>query len=271
VARFYSADEISYVIPRFGPTAKLVRTNLTTQVTETFVSGGVGLWDWSRDGKTLAYFDGYELWLKHQGQGAVSLASYKMQGGRGGGWIDQLAIRFSPSGQYFVFVHTVTTPLTFEIRRASDGAVVWSAPKAELQSPNWATKAVWSRTGDRLYFRQGPDVRTWEPAGTVTTLVAGLKWITTSMSPDGNSIAYAVEEDKSPYTIRVALLNLQTLQSTMLIADRVGAKFASDRLLLYTKAVGGPGGSGVVAYDIKTGVETVLPYDQVIDVWPAGL
>jgi hypothetical protein len=147
---------------------------------------------------------------------------------------------------------------------------MWSRP-ADFFSGNIATKAVWARQRDRLYFRDNEGVRTWEPSGTVTTQVPGLRWITTSLSPDGNSIAYSVQEDKSPYTFRVAVLNLQTLQSRMLIADRVSAQFASDRLLLYTKAAGGLGGSGVVAYDIKTGVETALPYDQVIDVWPAGL
>jgi hypothetical protein len=272
LARFFSADEISYVIPRFGPAANLVRTNLTTHVTETVVSGGAGLWDWSADGKTLAYFAGGQLWLKHQGQRAVSLAAYEMQLGRGGGWIDELAIRFSPSGQYFVFVHTVTVPLTFEIRRASDGAVVWSQPNVEPHTANFATKAVWARQRDRLYFRHGDDVRSWEPSGSVTTQVAGLKWITTSMSPDGNTIAYTVREDKPPYTFRVALLNLQTLKSRTLIADRVGATFASDRLLLNTKIVPSlPGGTGVVVYDLKTDAETALPYDQLVDVWPAGL
>lgn len=270
LARFYSAAEISYVSPRFGPSVNLVRTNVTTHVTETFLPGGAELWDWSRDGNALAYFTAGQLWLKHQGKQAVSLASYKMQPGRGGGWIDELAIRFSPSGQYFVFVHTVTIPVTFEIRRASDGGLVWSHP-ADFFSGNIATKAVWARQRDRLYFRDNEGVRTWEPSGTVTTQVPGLRWITTSLSPDGNSIAYSVQEDKSPFTFRVAVLNLQTLQSRMLVADRVAAQFASDRLLLYTKAGGGPGGSGVVAYDITTGVETALPYDQVIDVWPAGL
>jgi hypothetical protein len=275
LARFYSAVEISYVFPRFESSVfggySLVRTNVTTNVTETFLTSGVELWDWSRDGKTLAYFANGKLWLKHQGQAAVSLASYNMQGGRGGGWDDELAIRFSPGGQYFVFVHSMMAPVTFEIRRASDGGLVWSQPKVEPPSSNLATKAVWSRQGDRLYFRDNAGVRTWEPSGTVTTLVAGLRWITTSMSPDGTMIAYTFQEDKT-YRFQVALLDLQTLKSRTLIADRVGAEFASDRLLLNTKIVPGlPGGTGVVAYDLKTGAETVLPYDQVIDVWPGGL
>jgi hypothetical protein len=249
----------------------LVRTNVTTHVTETVLTKGVELWDWSRDGNTLAYFADGQLWLKHQGQAAASLASYKLQGGRGGGWDDELAIRFSPNGQYFVFVHTVTTPVTFEIRRASDGGLVWSQPRVEPPSSNVATKAVWSRQRDRLYFRDNEGVRTWEPSGIVTTQVAGLRWITTSMSPDGTTIAYTFQEDKT-YRFQVALLDLQTLRSRTLIADRVGAQFASDRLLLSTKIVPGlPGGTGVVAYDVITGVETSLPYDQVIDVWPAGL
>jgi hypothetical protein len=274
LARFFSADEISYVIPRFGTTAKLVRTNVRTHVTETFLYGGAELWDWSRDGKTLAYFTAGQLWLKHQGKEAVSLASYEMQPGRGGGWIDELAIRFSPSGQYFVFVHTVTIPLTFEVRRTSDGAVVWSQPRAEFRSTNAniATKAVWARERDRLYFRDNDGVKTWDLPGTVTTQVPGLRWITTSMSPDGNSIAYTVQAQASPYGFHVAVLDLHTLQSRTLIADRVGAKFASDQLLLNTKIIRTlPGGTGVVAYDLKTGMETDLPYDQVIDVWPAGL
>jgi hypothetical protein len=112
----------------------------------------------------------------------------------------------------------------------------------------------------------------WEPSGTVTTQVPGLRWITTSISPDGKSIAYTVQADTSPYGFRVAVLDLLTLRSRMLIADRVGAQFASDRLLLNTKIIPSlPGGTGVVAYDLKTDTETELPYDQVIDVWPAGL
>jgi hypothetical protein len=92
------------------------------------------------------------------------------------------------------------------------------------------------------------------------------------LSPDGNSIAYTVQADTSPYGFRVAVLDLQTLQSRILITDRVGAKFASDRILLNTKIISTlPGGTGVVAFDLKTDAETELPYDQVIDVWPAGL
>jgi len=245
------------------------------QVTRTLVStetGTIEAWDWSPDGNTLAYFAGDRLWLKAGNQPAASVAAFTKQGGRGGGWDDEILIRFSPTGTYFVLVHTVTSPNTFQVRRASDGGVVWSSPSGALdfQSPAFATMAVWSRGVDRLYFRDGNGLRTWDPSGTVTTLVPGLRWYEPSTSPDGRAIAYmALDAQANPH---VELLDLQTFKTRALPSPlRRAPHFASAGLLLYgTAYANGPPGAapGVFAYNLNTGVETALPYDILLDVWP---
>jgi len=273
--RFYSQTEISYAplsvwSGRDGTSSHLVRTNVATQVTRTFATsetGTIDAWDWSPDGKTLAYFAGDQLWLKLGDQAATLVASYKSQPGRGGGWSDEIAIRFSPSGKYFVAVHTVTIPLTFEIRRAADGGLAWSQPRVDFPSPAFTTMAVWSRQGDRLFFRDGNGVRTWDPPATVATLVPGLNWISPSVSPDGHRIAYTVL-DPTTFHLRVELLDLQTLQIRVLSPERWNAMFASDDLLLYGRAGVQVPGKGTLAYDLKTGAETEVPFDILLDVWP---
>jgi hypothetical protein len=277
LVRFYSATEISYVplssrASSEGTTSRLVRTNVMDQVTRTFVSaetGTIEAWDWSPDGNTLAYFAGDQLWLKAGNQPAASIASFKKQGGRGGGWDDAIAIRFSPTGTYFVLVHTVTVPNTFQIRRASDGAMLWASPSSDFRGPGFATMPLWSRGVDRLYFRDGNGVRRWDPSGTVTTLVAGLRWYEPSISPDGRAIAYVVLDAQS--NPRVELLDLQTLKVRALPSPlRWRPMFASAGLLLYGKADGnGLPGQGVFAYDLNTGLETELPYATLLDVWPS--
>jgi len=241
------------------------------QVTRTFVSsetGTIEAWDWSPDGNTLAYLADH-LWLKLGNQPAASVGSFTGQGGRGGGWDDEIAIRFSPTGSYFVLVDTVTIPNTFQVRRTSDGRVVWASPSSDIQSPAFATMAVWSRGVDRLYFRDGNGLRTWDPSGTVTTLVPGLRWYEPSISPDGRAIAYMVLDAQG--NPRVALLDLQTLKTRALSSLRQGPFFASAGLLLYGRAdANGPPGAapGVFAYNLNTGLETALPYDILLDVWP---
>jgi len=276
LVRFYSATEISYApLSAWASgvtTTKLVRTNVLDQVTRTFVSaetGTVEAWDWSPAGNTLAYFAGDHLWLKAGNQPAASIAAFTKQGGRGGGWDDEIAIRFSPTGTYFVLVHTVTIPNTFQVRRASDGGVVWASPSTDVQSPAFATMAVWSQGVDRLYFRDGTGVRTWDPSGTVTTLVPGLRWYEPSTSPDGRAIAYMVLDAQG--NPRLELLDLQTLKTRALPSLRRGPHFASAVLLLYGGAyANGPPGAapGVFAYNLTTGLETALPYDILLDVRP---
>jgi hypothetical protein len=277
LVRFYSATEISYV-PYSGLTtptgtpSRLVRTDVTHQSTQTYAtaaSGTIEAWDWSPDGKTLAYFAGGQLWLKTGNQSAAPIASFQGQGGRGGGWDDEIAIRFSPSGTYFVLVHTVTIPNTFQIRRATDGAVVWSSPSTDVRAPGFATMAVWSRGVDRLWFRDGSGVRRWDPSGTVTTMVPGLKWYEPSISPDGGTIAYVVVD--AQVNPRVELLDLPSLKVQALPSPlRWGPMFVSTGLLLYVRAQGGGvPGQGVLAYNLTTRLETALPYAELLDVWPS--
>jgi Tol biopolymer transport system component len=269
--KFYSATEISYETPHDYTSGRLLRTDLITQATQTFATaqtGNIDAWDWSPDGKTLAYFAEGQLWLKVGNQAAASIASYKSQPGRGGGWADEIAIRFSPSGKYFVAVHTVTIPLTFEIRRASDGGLVWSSSSANFGAAGFATMGIWSRQVDQLLFRDGTSVREWHPSGTITTLVPGLKWISPSISPDGQKVAYTVL-DPTTFHLRVELLDLQTLRVRLLSSDRWNAMFASNDLLLYGRAGVQIPDRGTLAYDLNTGVETKLPFDILLDVWPA--
>jgi Tol biopolymer transport system component len=241
------------------------------QVTRTFVSaetGTIEAWDWSPNGTTLAYFAGDQLWLKAGSQPAASVASFKKQLGRGGGWDDEIAIRFSPTGTYFVLVYTATVPNTFQIRRASDGGVVWASPSSDFQSPSFATMAIWSRGVDRLYFRDGNGLRTWDSSGTVTTLMPGLRWYEPSISPDGRAIAYVVLDAAA--NPRVELLDPQTLKVRALPSPhRWSPMFASATLLLYGGAdANGLPGQGVFAYNLTTGLETALPYAILLDVWP---
>jgi Tol biopolymer transport system component len=248
----------------------LVRTDLTNQTTRTFATVEVSpvnaeAWNWGPDGKTLAYFAGSRLFLKVGDQPANVVGSYKFPGGRGGSWDDEIAVRFSPSGKYFVDVHTVTVPLTFEIRRTSDGSVVWSAPN---RSPDFATMSIWSRQSDLLYFRDGTGVRTWEPSGTVSTLVPNVRWYHPSISPDGRTIAYMVIGPAGLHS-SVELLDLQTLKVRALPSVAGSSPFfASDALLVYRKMEPGTLVNGVLSYNLNTGARTELPFAMVLDVWP---
>jgi hypothetical protein len=276
LVRFYSATEISYAplsasATPTGTPSTLVRTDVTNQSTRTFATAQTGTfeaWDWSPDGRTLAYFAGDKLWLKVGNQPAASVGSFVKQGGRGGGWDDEITIRFSPSGTYFVLVHTVTVPNTFQIRRATDGAVVWSSPSTDFKAPGFATMAVWSRGADRLLFRDDAGVRRWDPSGTVTTLMPGLKWSDPSISPDGRTVAYEVVDAQA--NPRVQLLDLQSLAIQPLTsAFRWRPMFASAGLLLYIRADGnGLPGQGVSAYNLTSKLETALPFAILLDAWP---
>lgn len=274
LVRFQSATQISYA-PYFGSTTSdgsastLMKRDLAKQVTQTFAAAHawrVEGWDWSPDGTTLAYFADGQLWLRARNQAAVSVSSYKMQGGRGGGWSDEIIVRFSPSGKYFVAVHTVTVPLTFEIRRASDASLVWSLPSPD-GAPGWPTMAVWARDVDRLLFRDGNGVRAWDPSGAVTTLIPGLNWIAPSISPDGNKIAYTVL-DPTTFHLRVEMVDLRTLQVRLLSPDRWNVMFASDDLVLFGRAQVQFPGNGTLAYDLKTGMQSEFPLDMLLDVLP---
>ncbi len=280
--RFFSAGEIVYVpYSTYAgsdtvPPSSLVKLTLTQKTSKPIAISdrGASAWDWSPDGKTLAYLAGPQLWLKTGNEAAALVASFTLQPGRSGGWDDQILIRFSPSGRHFVLVNTVTIPNTFQIRRASDGSVVWASPSSDFGSAEFATMAAWARHGDRLYFRDGTGIRTWDPTEMVTTLVAGLKWFHPSISPDGRSIAYSVFDQAAPGAPRFPHVELRDLQSGT--AHAVGQPlryhpfFLTSSVVLYGEADPQSGfpAQRSFALDLRTGQETELPFAFVTDVWP---
>src|SRR5258708_25647213 len=82
------------------------------------------------------------------------------------------------------------------------GNLVWVPPGALVAGDkigaSFHTMAAWSRTSDRLYYRDAAGVHSWDPPATVGTLAEGLIWYSLSVSPDGRYVAYTVSPDTGP-------------------------------------------------------------------------
>src|SRR5260370_37233787 len=86
------------------------------------------------------------------------------------------------------------------------GNLVWVPPGALVAGDkigsSFHTMAAWSRSSDRLYYRDAAGVHSWDPPATVANLAEGLIWNSPSVSPDGRYVAYTVSPDTGPHVER---------------------------------------------------------------------
>jgi hypothetical protein len=300
--RFISNTEIGYAT-RSSPndpitgTSTIGRMSLTDlkPVVVTVVQGDVMDFAWSPDGASVAYLlytaapglgsgEANQLWLKSGNDPPRTLTPLIPLFGRDGSMSDQISVRFSNDGKYLSMVDTYDyypTPASadqahFQVRAMPAGNLVWVPPGAlvagdKISSP-FHTMAAWSRTTDRLYYRDAAGVHTWDPPATVGTLVGGLAWFSPSVSPDDRYVAYAVSIDTQPH---VEVRDLVSSTVRVVPGTRAAPFFVSDTRLLVgayepsAQSILPFTQTGSVVIDLTTGVETPIPVvSNVIDYWP---
>jgi hypothetical protein len=258
------------------------------------VQGLVMDFAWSPDGSSIAYLvyldaaeNANQLWLKSGAASARALTPQITFGGRGGSIDDETIVRFSPDGKYLLMADTYlkgaapSTPehAQFQVRAMPAGDLVWVPPTALTSGDkigySFVTMAVWSRTGHRLYYRDQTGVHAWDPAATVETRAAGLTWYSPSISPDGHSVAYAVNMREQPH---VEVRELVSNKVQVIPGVRAEPFFVAPRTLFVAEyAPSTQPGPGVQAYsrtgralvfDLLTNVETPVAMVKPIDYWP---
>jgi hypothetical protein len=302
---FISRTEVGFALslspndPSSG-TSVIGRINLTDgkPVSEVAVQGMVMDLVWSPDGANLAYLlyvnapglgsgSANQLWLKTGDAPARPLTPLIPLFGRGGSISDQTVVRFSHDGKYLLMVDTyVDGPVPasadqahFQVRAMPSGNLVW-VPASALSrganvGPSFVTMAAWSRTSDRLYYRDSEGVHSWDAPISVAPMAAGLAWYTPSISPDGRFVAYTVNYDTKP---QVEVRDLASNTVRALPGMRAKPLFVSGSKLVEgtfePNHQQGPGTpypvqTGSVVFDLNTGVETRLPVAiNPIDSWP---
>jgi hypothetical protein len=304
--RFISATEIGYATSSslndpINGTSTIGRIDLADMhhpLAVATVQGAVLDFAWSPDGTSVAYLlytsapglgsgAANQLWLKTGDAQPRALTPLIPLFGRGGSISDETIVRFSPDGKYLVMVDTYVdgpAPVSpdqahFQVRAMPAGNLVWVPPTAltagDKIGASFVTMATWSRTGDRLYYRDAAGVQSWDPPSTVTTIAAGLAWFSPMVSPDGKLVAYTVNLDAQPH---VEVRDLVTNEVRILPGIRGAPFFVSSTALIVAvyepSKQQGPGAlpyaqTGAVLYDLNTGVETSLFWViNPIDYWP---
>jgi len=260
------------------------------------VQGMVMDFAWSPDGSSVAYLvyleapglgsgSANQLWLKTGSDSSRALTPLIPLFGRGGSISDETIVRFSPDGKYLLMVDTYVLGLApaspdlahFQVRAMPVGNLVWVPPTALTAGDkigfSFVTMAAWSRTSDRLYYRDRAGVHTWDPPSSVGTLVADLAWFSPSVSPDGRLVAYAVNMDTQPH---VEVRDLVSNKVQVIPGIRGAPLFVGGRILFeaeYAPSQQGPGppnsqtGRDFV-FDLRTSVETPVEMINPIDYWP---
>jgi hypothetical protein len=304
--RFISSTEVGYAITTSlwnqtaGARSAIARMSWTDLKPAVVVEaqGDVMDFAWSPDGSSLAYLlytsasgigtgAGNQLWLKTGDAPPRALTPLIPLFGRGGSISDQILVRFSRDGKYILMVDTfVGGPVPaspeyahFQVLAMPAGNTVWVPPTALMAGDkigySFVTMAAWSRTADRLYYRDQAGVHTWDPPRTVGTMSAGLTWFSPSVSPDGRFLAYAVNMTDQPH---VEVRDLVT-NDVRVIRGARGAPFfvTNSQLFVAEYAPSTQQGPGVQAYsqtgrafviDLRTIVETTVPMINPIDYWP---
>jgi hypothetical protein len=303
--RFISATDIGYVTnssstdPIDG-SSTIGRVNLADRRPHvvTTMQGDVMDFAWSPDGSNVAYLlytaapglgsgDANQLWLKEGDSAPRPLTPLIPLFGRGGSISDEIMVRFSHDGKYLLMVDTYVdgpTPASldqvhFQVREMPAGNLIWTPPGALVAGDkigsSFHTMAAWSRTTDRLYYRDAAGVHSWDPPTTDATVASGLSWFSPSVSPDDRFVAYTLNPDTQPH---VEVRDLVSNRVRVLSGIREALFFISSSVLL--QGVYEPSNqqglgtlpyaqTGSVVFDLTTGVETALPaVISPIDYWP---
>jgi hypothetical protein len=269
--QFVSGTTVAYETD----TNQIVRADLasgTATALASYTSGfDSGQYAFSPDGKLLTYLDS-NAWHLVGPTGNRVLSTLPAAPGRGiSPTSDDSFLRFSPDGLYIAYFQTFhlggsgeTAP--DQIRRASDGALVYST--------SGATMAVWASVPSRLFFRAGPSIKRWDASSGVSTMT-NLTWVRPSASPDGRWIAYTFVTSTGVGGIGFYSVQANSVSNTT-PPGRSGVRFLSNDLVWYigekacpTCFGSQPSPTGVTyIYSIAGTSEVTSRLASVYDAWP---
>jgi hypothetical protein len=167
----------------------------TSTIAASWVGGGFmdGLQAWSPDHSFLVYLtsDASAVNLHvFSGGGDRVVATFGAVPGRGiNPNEDDAYLGFSADGAYFALVQTFTGPGMLQIRRTTDGGLVYSQATG--------TMATWASTGSRLYFRKPASsvVDLWDPtAGVSQAFGQAAAWIKPRADAGDDFLAFTVRD-----------------------------------------------------------------------------
>jgi hypothetical protein len=269
--RFVSATDVSYVdlngsLVRFaygGPTRAIVAVC-------------AGLFDWSRDGTTVAYLSPSDSTLTlHQisaGRdrvldtvpGLPSVFGCESQS-CADAWDFRLS--YSPDGAFISLGLSVASVFG-----------IWTADGRQQRVDLHAVQTMTAWSGDALYYRDSGGVERWR-AGTQSLMLSGVAWIRPKASPAGGQIVYEARQLGQP-----DVFMLDTASGTVRLVAKLRSEpaFLTSRYIWYQGerpcAVGDgyPCGSDATTilngktyiYDLQTGTETESIIAGVFDIWP---
>jgi hypothetical protein len=255
---------------------QIVRADLasgTATILATYTSGfDSGQYAFSPDGKLLTYLD-TNAWHLAGPSGDRVLSTLPAVPGRGvSPTSDDSYLRFSPDGLYLAYFQTFHTGGTGEtaadqIRRASDGALVYST--------SGATMAAWASVPSRLFFRDGASsIKRWDSSGGVSAMTT-LGWIRPSASPDGRWVAYTFATAGGVDGVGFYSVQANSVPNTT-PPGRSGVRFLSNDLVWYigektcpTCFGAEPAPTGVTyIYSIAGASEVTSRLATVDDAWP---
>jgi hypothetical protein len=294
--RFISRTEIGYLTgsssndPIRGTTViSRVSLNDLKPVPILAVQGDVLDMAWSPDGSTLAYLlytpdSANQLWVKVGDASPRALTPLIPLFGRDGSIDDQTLVRFSPDGKYVLMVDTLVAGAApaapdeaiVQVHSVPDGNLVWVPPSALGVSGSkfapYVTMAAWSHQTDRLYYRDMAGVHTWDPPGTVATLVAGLQWHSPSVAPGDQLLAYDLVVNGQPH---IEVRSLVSAAVQVLPGERGAPILLSDAVMIelhYGPNTQGPGPpyveTGLFVLNLTTNLESpLLDFGRLNDIW----
>jgi hypothetical protein len=264
-----------------GSPGRIVRLDLATGMANDVANWpnggfGSGTFDWSPDGRSLTYIVGSPtatVWHLIAGGRDQVLANLPAVPGRGvSQQDDDFMLAFSPDGLYIAMVQTFaiggsgdSSPV--QVRRASDGALVYSAASG--------TMGVWASVPSRLFFRDRAGVLSrWDPGSGVSVMQSSLRWARPHASPDGRWVAYTTFDSANHPHVALYSVQGNSLGPTP-IGLRSGAQFLNNSLFWYQEEVACDCGltqsqltGRTFIYDIAASAESASRISGLFDAWP---
>ncbi|HEV3124959.1 MAG TPA: hypothetical protein VG266_10325 [Candidatus Dormibacteraeota bacterium] len=194
--------------------------------------------------------------------------------GRCGSPEDAKQAAFSPSGQHMFVLdqHGGPRMTSLLLLSGTKQELLLTPPTGGWAAGDEPNMALWSPTGDTLYYRQRGDVWRWQPGGDPQRYLSGVKWYYPTISGDSGALAYSVSHTSGLHD--VYLVDLAHPGDPRHIGQ--GARnlpvFLTSTLLWYKsegEAQCGPSGSQPLIYDLSDGSESPTIVDYILAVWPA--